>query len=181
MNENRLKSKRQESSVAKEIDGKVTPASGALWGAKADVRNQTFLVECKITEKPFFVMTDALWEKIRSEAIKDGLRIPLMCIDLENGKQRFAVIDEADTNIVGILNMFEPIEFYGGINFDYSDPTRVKTHLGDVQKSHRLCHRGVMLLPNKKARKPVTLCVIPWKEFNEKIIPAIEGDKQYNV
>lgn len=32
-------SKNQESRVAKEVLGKVTPASGALWGSKGDVRN----------------------------------------------------------------------------------------------------------------------------------------------
>lgn len=89
-------SKNQESKVAKELAGKVTPASGALWGAKADVRNDCFLVECKTTEKDFYSLTFTVWDKINKEAIKDGLRIPVMCIDLNNGKDRYAVMSVKD-------------------------------------------------------------------------------------
>ena len=32
------------------------------------------------------------WEKIQKEALKDGMRIPMMCIDLENGKKQFIVM-----------------------------------------------------------------------------------------
>lgn len=45
------KFKNQESRVAKEVSGKVTPASGALWGSKGDVRNDLFLIECKTTKR----------------------------------------------------------------------------------------------------------------------------------
>lgn len=96
MDERKRNSKNQESKVAKELSGKVTPASGALWGAKADVRSDIFLVECKTTISDRYRLTFNVWNKIYLEAIKDGLRIPVMCIDLLNGKKRYAVMCTKD-------------------------------------------------------------------------------------
>lgn len=90
------KSQLQEKSVAKDLDAKTVIASGALWGSKGDVRHEDFLVECKTTEKSSYSLTMKVWEKIEKEAIKDGLRTPLMCVDTENGKYRFAVFREKD-------------------------------------------------------------------------------------
>ena len=90
------KSQLQEKSVAKDLDAQTVIASGALWGSKGDVRHEDFLVECKITEKSSYSLTMKVWEKIEKEAIKDGLRLPLMCVDTENGKYRFAVFLEKD-------------------------------------------------------------------------------------
>lgn len=92
----KLKSKNQENKVAKELSGRVTPASGALWGSKGDVKSDKFLVECKTTEKEFYTLTFNVWDKIYREAIKEGLRIPVMCIDIMNGKKRFAVMYTPD-------------------------------------------------------------------------------------
>ena len=78
------RSQKQEKSVAKSFNAKVTVASGALWGMKADVRNDKFLIECKTTEKDYYSLTAKVWEKIEQEAIRDHLRIPLMVIDLED-------------------------------------------------------------------------------------------------
>lgn len=78
------RSQKQEKSVAKDFNAKVTVASGALWGMKADVRNDKFLIECKTTEKDYYPLTAKVWEKIEKEAIKDHGRIPLMIIDLED-------------------------------------------------------------------------------------------------
>ena len=78
------RSQKQEKSVAKSFNAKVTVASGALWGMKADVRNDKVLIECKTTEKDYYSLTAKVWEKIEQEAIRDHLRIPLMVIDLED-------------------------------------------------------------------------------------------------
>ena len=90
------KSQLQEKSVAKDLDAKTVIASGALWGSKGDVRHDDFLVECKTTEKKSYSLTMKVWEKIEKEAIKDGLRVPLMCVDTQNGEYRFAVFLEKD-------------------------------------------------------------------------------------
>ena len=88
------KSQLQEKSVAKDLDAKTVVASGALWGSKGDVRHDDFLVECKTTEKPYYSLTMKVWEKIEKEAVRDGLRIPLMCVDINNGEDRYAVFLE---------------------------------------------------------------------------------------
>lgn len=80
------KSKVQEKRVAKELKGRVTPASGALDIAKGDVKNNFFLVECKTTKNNFYTLSLATWIKIKKEAIKDGIRIPLIFVDLEDGR-----------------------------------------------------------------------------------------------
>ena len=85
------KSQLQEKSVAKDLNARTVVASGALWGSKGDVRHDNLLVECKTTDKDYYSLTLPTWEKIEKEAIKDGLRIPVMCIDIKGGKERYAV------------------------------------------------------------------------------------------
>ena len=92
------RSQLQEKSVAKDFNAKVTVASGALWGMKADVRNDKFLIECKTTEKDYYSLTSKVWEKIEQEAIKDHLRIPLMVIDLED-RDRVVVFRPQDFDL----------------------------------------------------------------------------------
>lgn len=78
------RSQKQEKSVAKELDAKLVVASGALWGAKGDVRTYKCLVECKTTEKPYYSVTAKVWEKIEREACLDSMRTPLLIVDLED-------------------------------------------------------------------------------------------------
>lgn len=85
------KSQLQERSVAKDLNARTVVASGALWGSKGDVRHDNLLVECKTTDKSFYSLTLKVWEKIEKEAIRDGLRLPVMCIDIKGGKERYAV------------------------------------------------------------------------------------------
>lgn len=106
------KSQKQESKIANDLGGKVTIASGALYFQRADVRNDKYLVECKFTEKAYYSLTIKTWEKIRSEAIKDGLRIPVMEIEVY-GKDpnAFAVMDinDFEAEFEGLNGLFEPL------------------------------------------------------------------------
>lgn len=149
-------SKRQESKVAKELSGKVTPASGALWGAKADVRNDTFLVECKTTEKDFYSLTFNTWDKIYHEAIKDSLRIPVMCIDLQNGKQRYAVMCSKD------LPDRVHNSLYSLSDYDHLPKT-----------SFRIKSEGHIVIADKK-NKAYVLSVIEWSKFLDKVVSEYE-------
>lgn len=92
----RKKSQLQEKRVASELGGRVTPASGALWGAKGDVKSDLFLAECKTTEKPAYPLTLKTWTKISKEALKENFRLPVMSIDLCDGKDKMAVVDYYD-------------------------------------------------------------------------------------
>ncbi|MBO8161083.1 MAG: hypothetical protein H0Z24_05555 [Thermosipho sp. (in: Bacteria)] len=95
------KSKKQESKVAKEMNGKTTIASGSLYFQKADVRTSDFLIECKTTEKDYYNLKVSTWKKIEKEALKDGMKIPLMQIDLLNGEKRLAVMTYNDFEALG--------------------------------------------------------------------------------
>ena len=98
------RSQKQEKSVAKSFNAKTTVASGALWGAKGDVRNDKFLIECKTTTKTWYSLTAKTWEKIEQEAIRDHMRIPLMVIDLED-KDRVVVFRMKDFSDVPVRVM----------------------------------------------------------------------------
>lgn len=90
----RKKSRKQEERVAKELRGRPTPASGALWGAKGDVRNDKFLVECKFTDNSYYTLNSKTWKKIFEEAMHDNFRIPVMCIDVSG--RGYAVLSFGD-------------------------------------------------------------------------------------
>lgn len=96
MNTKKLSNK-QEKRIAKEMsNAKVTIASGALDFQKADVRNDMFLVEAKTTGKDFYPLNIKTWSRINQQALNDGLRIPVMSIDLEDGKYSIAILKELD-------------------------------------------------------------------------------------
>lgn len=88
------KSKVQEKKVAKELKGKTTPASGSIAGMKGDVRTSKILVECKYTDKDFYKLKKQVWEKIKKEALKDNLKIPLLQINIQD--YRVAILDKND-------------------------------------------------------------------------------------
>jgi len=138
-------SSKQEKKVAKELKGKTVVASGALWGSKGDVRSNEYLVECKTTSKSFYSLTKNVWDKIEKEAIKDGLRTPVMCIDLELGKYRVAVF------------RFNRIDL----------PPMCLNDITTSHKSFNICWGVCYSLLHFKSdcSKKLTLVVIPWNEF----------------
>ena len=154
MNTRKRNSKNQESKVAKELSGRVTPASGALWGAKADVRNDTFLVECKTTEKDFYSLTFNTWDKIYREAIKDGLRIPVMCIDLLNGDKRYAVMCRKDLPYTEAFQLTD----------SYSEP----------KTSYRIKGVSSFVISNRSKEKVYDLSVIEWTAFLDEVVNSYE-------
>ena len=118
MNYIKRKSAKQEERTAKEFGGRTTPASGALSGAKGDVRtgNRTngegtnsndFLIENKYTDKDYYVLKLATWQKIDGEALRDNMRVPLMQIDIQQNQyvvlannDYCRVTDESNINFI---------------------------------------------------------------------------------
>lgn len=92
----KMKSQKQEKNLAKLMKGRVTPASGAMWGAKGDVRSEKYLIECKTTAKASFAITQKHWEKIQNEALHDGLRIPILNVQLLDGSIDLIVMSKDD-------------------------------------------------------------------------------------
>lgn len=74
-------SKEQENRVAKVFKGDRTPASGAKWYCKGDVKCRDFLIEAKLTKQGQFKFTIGIWNKIRKEAITLS-KTPLVCVEL---------------------------------------------------------------------------------------------------
>lgn len=131
--------------------GRVTPASGAMWGCKGDVRNDNYLVECKTTEKDFYSLNFNTWDKIYNEALKDGLRIPAMCIDLNNGATRLAVLRKRDLNHYKVSGAFKFI-------------LRSKS-----KTSIRIKGEKSFILSSNKCERIYNLVAIPWEQFLEDI------------
>ena len=154
------RSQKQEKSVAKQFDARLTPASGAKWNAKGDVRSDNFLIECKTTEKDTFILTARTWEKIEREALRDHMRIPLLIIDLED-KDRVVVFNPKDFN----TSIPEPYDC---------------TYNGDNQKSFRVGLYELIDAGNEYGeyiyaklfvicgKKKNMLCYIRYKDFEEK-------------
>lgn len=147
------KSQKQESKVAKELSGKTVVASGALWGSKGDVKTEYFLVECKTTAKDSYRLTHAVWKKILHEAVKDGMRFPLMCIDLYDGKERYAVFQ---------ANLFHGIDGVPKPSYNYTavNSILVSSKLAD---SRITCHLSL----EKPGETTLNICVAPWDNFIE--------------
>lgn len=88
-------SRRQETTLAKELHGSRTPGSGNTWHSKSDVRTDTELWEAKITSAKSFSIKDADLAKNRNYALTDG-RIPLFLIQFLNSGNEWIVMDKED-------------------------------------------------------------------------------------
>lgn len=147
----KYKSNLQEKRVAKELGGRRVIASGSLWFASSDVRHDNLLVECKTTDKDYYSLSLATWEKIEKEAVRDGLRIPVMCIDIKGGEESYAVFLE---------NHFKHYKRYYNLNDD------VETSWTD-KKSFRVNEpkRILMLTARNKSGETPCFIVTPWADF----------------
>lgn len=148
------RSQKQEKSVAIDFNARVTVASGALWGAKGDVRNDNFLIECKTTEKDYYSLTAKVWEKIEEEAIRDHLRTPLMVIDLED-KDRVIV--------------FRPKDFDPEIDTRYIQreiPKSVRVRAKDLGLNEFGDYTS-MIVTHICGKKDNVLCFMLQKDFEE--------------
>lgn len=83
--------------MAEDLGGRIQPASGALSGAKGDVRKVGEIRgEAKTTSKSFFVLKLAELLKIRLEAITGGLEDWVFQIEFQGQmgqNKKFAVMD----------------------------------------------------------------------------------------
>lgn len=85
----RERSRRQETRLAKELNGHTTINSGATFGQN-DVVNDFAEVEAKTTAKESFSLTLADWRKLRKKCA--GNKLPIMVIDFERSKDTLAVM-----------------------------------------------------------------------------------------
>jgi hypothetical protein len=159
MNNTRKQSTKQEKSVAKQINGRITPNSGATDFIKGDVRSDIFLVECKTTDKPFYSLPFSVWGKIYREAVKDGLRIPLMCIDIQ-GKRCYI----CESVLCDYLCLLDPT----AARMLQNAPTA-------GQRQFRICG-NLEFVVNSTERNKYELAVVPEYEFMNYVLPRIIGE-----
>ena len=165
-NTTKYKSNIQEKKVAKDLQAKVTGASGALSFQKADVRNDVFLVECKTTTKDFYSLTESTWKKIEKQAIMDGIRTPLMCISVNDGVDTFAVINYFDFMILELdlkaqyLGNTEP-KFIDKSSYRVTNKFMGEPFPQELIKGHYPCYReDIKFLKSNKH-----LFILPWEDF----------------
>lgn len=157
------RSQKQEKSVAKDFSAKTVVASGALWGAKGDVRNDKFLIECKTTEKDYYTITNKVWEKIEEEALKDRMRTPLLIIDLQD-RDRYVVFNP--NQFMKQVNTYEVFpHVHGGCN-SYKFKGYTDENLPIL----------FSMLPLKSVKKNHILMVMKIAEFEDQFKDEIKED-----
>lgn len=166
----KIKSKKQESKVAKEMNAKVVVASGALWHSKADVKTDDFLIECKTTANPYYILTVKTWKKIQEEALRDSMRTPLMQIQLEDGETEVAVLNIHD--FLG-LELDVDTTFTGGkepllldamsyrVNGDFINDALI-TNTSNIDSSTKICYYRQDI---KFVDHNLHLVILEWNDF----------------
>ena len=91
--EGQKQSQKHEKRIAKLVGGKPTPASGAFWSNKGDVRSDDLLVEHKWTGKLSVTIQSKVLKKITREAILEG-RQPVLGLHLDG--ENYVVLLEDD-------------------------------------------------------------------------------------
>ena len=149
------RSQKQEKSVAKKFNARLTAASGALWGMKGDVRSDKYLIECKTTEKDYYTLTAKVWEKIQEEAIQDHMRTPLMVIDLKD-TDRYVVFRPKDFNRSIVSPLLSSVQVNKSVRI-------TSTMVGEMETGDYI-HSQQFILSGKQNN---VLCVMMYKDFEE--------------
>lgn len=108
----RYYSKKQESRVAKELDAKTTPNSGATTWSKGDISGDDVLIECKTLtkEQKTHTIKKEWLDTIRQEASNMGKRIPIVVFDFGTQKtqDQYAILRIQDLKM--LLELYNSIE-----------------------------------------------------------------------
>jgi hypothetical protein len=83
---------KQEKEIAGKMKGKRTKQSGGGY-QKGDVKSDKFIIECKCTKFKSFSITERLLDKLEKDSFGSE-KVPVICIDLEDGKRRFWVLTD---------------------------------------------------------------------------------------
>ena len=87
--------RKKEIKDAVDFKGKLTPRSGGYFSFPGDVTTDTFLIDSKVTEKRSFSITENMWKKVFTEALKSR-RLPCLSISLINYGIDLVVLDKND-------------------------------------------------------------------------------------
>lgn len=130
-------SNEHEKFIAEAFGGKTQIASGAFTGLKGDCVTLDYLIECKATEKPYYILKRKVLEKIEQEAIKCN-KIPLLAVRCNNKDFIFFRYFDFFRETPMDENWFYPLnESVKVTDLDYF---KVKTLKGRFWVSHTLEH-----------------------------------------
>ena len=119
-------SQKQEKRTAKQLNGKVTPGSGCIDNFKGDVRSDRFLCENKFTTTSY-VLKKNVWDKIAKEALRDGIREPIIQLDFYRGMEVYSYV---------ILDYFTFEEYFDIIFYHktalFTTNKSITLHLEDI-------------------------------------------------
>ncbi len=74
------RSQKQEKKIAKAVDGKVTPASGAIPFWKNDVHSEYWHIEAKYTDKNSYAINKKMLDTLTKEAQKNW-KLPSLVVE----------------------------------------------------------------------------------------------------
>ena len=132
----RKRSQKQEKRTAKQFKGRVTPGSGCIDGFKGDVRTDDYLIENKFTTSSY-VLKKNTWEKIRKEALRDGLRESILQLDfvISEYVSRSFVIMEFDYFMDNFYNVF----IHRSFDTNKSFTIKLEEVLEDINEVESFC------------------------------------------
>lgn len=106
----RYYSENQENYVARKLNGKRQPNSGATNFMKGDVELEHFLLDCKtVTSPKKSISIKYEWlTKIRNESFAMGKNNWALCFNFEPNGKNFYIIDEG--TFKNLINMMEELE-----------------------------------------------------------------------
>ena len=96
----------KEKKDAQDFDGRRVKGSGNQWHSPGDIRNDTFLVDCKSTTKKSYSVSKSTWDKIYEEALFSQ-RLPLLSLDIDGlelvviSKEDFLELTKKEDQLLG--------------------------------------------------------------------------------
>lgn len=122
---------KQERRIAQDLGGRTTPASGARWGARRDVRSDAWLVEAKTTGQPRYRVEDRDLDFLKKQAYRIG-KTPAYVVEFQgHGELAVVPIDVLDRP----LTCHQDSTGQSGFTLQVGDlvcaPTHHKTASGD--------------------------------------------------
>lgn len=108
----RFYSNKQETQVAKTLEGKKTPNSGATSFVKGDVTTRQFLIECKtsMTNKQSMSIAKKWIDKLEEEAFAMGKRYSALVFDFGDGQQHYIINEKLFKVLKQYLENLENLE-----------------------------------------------------------------------
>lgn len=157
-------SQRQEREFAKRHGGRAVPASGSLWGAKGDTKLEKFLVEHKWTYSNSYRISAKIWNKIRKEAIREGLREPMYQIQFHPGVNQLDLV-VVDINCPFLANRDKDWKLvgerkYGGVTVE----TNRSEWERKVPPKHYLCQVVHVSCKDKDTKETLFFKLLVMKE-----------------